>query len=164
VSTPANPKLLAPGEGKQVALYGVRFSYKVEQADSGGSLAVMEVEIPAKTLVKPHNHTREDEFTLVLAGPVGVRLGDRVMEADTGAYLVKPRGIPHAMWNAGDAVAKVIEMVSPAGLETYFEELSAVLTEHRGDAPRYYALAEGYGIAIMDAWVEELEQTYGVKL
>jgi hypothetical protein len=35
-------------------LFGVRF-------DSGGSLTVLEVEIPAKTLVKPHNHPREDE-------------------------------------------------------------------------------------------------------
>jgi hypothetical protein len=58
----------------------------------------------------------------------------------------------------------VIEMVSPAGLETYFEELSTVLTEHRGDAPRYYDLARRYGITIMDEWIEELEKTYGIKL
>jgi hypothetical protein len=54
--------------------------------------------------------------------------------------------------------------VSPAGLETYFEELSTVLTEHRGDAPRYYELAQQYGITIMDDWIEELETTYGIKL
>jgi quercetin dioxygenase-like cupin family protein len=164
MSTPPSPKLVAPGEGRQLALYGVKFGYKVESADSGGSLAVMEVEIPAKTLVKPHNHTREDEFSLVVHGPVGVRIADRVMEAGTGTYLVKPRGTPHAMWNAGDTPVKVIEMVSPAGLEAYFEELSKVLTQHQGDAPRYYELAQQYGITIMDEWIEELEKTYGIKL
>jgi quercetin dioxygenase-like cupin family protein len=164
MSTAPSPKLVAPGEGKRLALYAVKFGYKVESADSGGSLAVMEVEIPAKTLVKPHNHTREDEFSLVLQGPVGVRIADRVLEADTGSYLVKPRGTPHAMWNAGDTPVKVIEMVSPAGLESYFEELSTVLTKHRGDAPRYYELAQQYGITIMDDWIEELETTYGIKL
>ena len=71
--TPSTPRLVAPGEGTTVRLFGVRFDYKVESADSGGSLAVLEVEIPAKTLVKPHNHTREDEFSLILAGVKVVR-------------------------------------------------------------------------------------------
>jgi len=90
------PKVVAPGEGKTVMLFGVRFGYKVVSADSGGRLAVLEVEIPARTLVKPHRHAREDEFSLVLSGTVGVRTGDRVQDAGPGSYLVKPRGVPHA--------------------------------------------------------------------
>ncbi len=39
-----SPKLVAPGEGKTVMLFGVRFSYKVVSTDSGGSLAALEVE------------------------------------------------------------------------------------------------------------------------
>jgi hypothetical protein len=78
--TPSTAKLVAPGEAKTVELYGVRFDYRVDSAASGGTVAVLEVEIPAKTLVKPHNHSREDEYSLVLAGTVGVRLGDRVLD------------------------------------------------------------------------------------
>ena len=157
------PKLVPPGEGKTVMLFGVRFSYKVVSADSGGSLAVLEVEIPAKTLVKPHNHSREDEFSLVLSGTVGVRVGDRVLEAGPGACLVKPRGIPHAMWNAGSVPAKVAEILSPGGLEGYFEALAPILVEHR-TPPEYYQLADDYGINIQNDWIEDLERTYGVKL
>ena len=160
-----SPKLVAPGEGKTVMLYGVRFSYKVPSADSGGSLAVLEVQIPAKTLVKPHHHTREDEFSVVLAGTVGARVGDRVLQAAPGACLVKPRGIPHAMWNPGNASATVLEILSPGGLEAYFEELAPILARHGGDAPQqYYGLAERYGITIQDDWIEDLERTHGVKL
>jgi quercetin dioxygenase-like cupin family protein len=155
-------KAVTPGDGKTVRLFGVRFDYKIEHGDSGGSLAVLEIEIPAKTLVKPHTHTREDEFTLVLEGTVGARVGDRVLEADQGSYLVKPRDTPHAMWNASESPARVVEMLSPGGLETYFEELAPVLTRH--DPPEdYYALAERYGITIENDWIEELERTYGVK-
>ena len=158
-----SPKLVAPGEGKIVMLFGVRFSYKVVSADCGGSLAVLEVEIPARTLVKPHSHSREDEFSLVLSGTVGVRIGDQVQEAGPGSYLVKPRGVPHAMWNATGDPAKVAEILSPGGLEGYFEELAPILADHR-TPPEYYQLAESYGISIQDEWIEDLERTYGVKL
>jgi quercetin dioxygenase-like cupin family protein len=163
IASPFSPKVVAPGEGKTVMLFGVRFSYKVESADCAGKLAVLEVEIPARTLVKPHNHTREDEFSLVLEGTVGVRVGDRELTAGPGSYLVKPRYTPHAMWNATSAPARVIEILAPAGLEAYFEELAPILAEHR-TASEYYQLAENYGITICDDWIEELERTHGVKL
>jgi len=163
VSRAFPPKVVGAGEGKTVMLFGVRFGYKVVSGDSGGRLAILEVEIPARTLVKPHAHAREDEFSLVLSDTVGVRTGDRVLEAGPGAYLVKPRGVPHAMWNAADAPARVAEILSPAGLEEYFEKLAPILAAHR-PAAEYYQLAEDYGITIQDDWIEELERTYGVKL
>jgi quercetin dioxygenase-like cupin family protein len=163
IASPFSPKVLGAGEGKTVMLFGVRFCYKVETADSGGTLAVMEVEIPAHTLVKPHNHTREDEFSLVLEGTVGIRVGDQESSAGPGCYLVKPRHTPHAMWNATGTPARVVEILAPAGLEAYFEALAPILSEHR-PAAEYYQLADDYGITIQDDWIPELEQTYGVKL
>ena len=161
--TAPTAKVVAPGQGKTVMLFAVRFDYKGTSADSGGALAALEVTIPPRTLVKPHNHSREDEYTVVLAGTVGARVGDRVVEAGAGASLVKPRGVPHAMWNTGAEPATVLEVLTPGGLEDYFEKLAPVL---RAKAPRadYDALAARYGLTIEDDWIEELERTYGVKL
>ncbi|HYY82223.1 MAG TPA: cupin domain-containing protein [Actinomycetes bacterium] len=165
MSTVSSAKVVAPGEGKTVKLFGVRFDYKVEHADAGGNLAVLEVLIPPRTLVKPHNHSREDEYSLVLAGTVGVRIGDRVLQAAAGASLVKPRGTPHAMWNAEAEPATVVEILSPGGLDSYFEELAPVLRHEGGAGPKEYdELAARYGLTIQDDWIEELERTYGVKL
>ena len=154
-----------PGYGKSVTLYGVRFTYKVEAEDAGGALAVLETEIPPRTLVKPHRHRREDEFSLVLKGAVGVRLGDEEFEAPAGTYLVKPRGVPHALWNAGREPATVVEILSPAGFERYFAEIEPILAQEGPDAnARFYELAEEYGVVIEDDWVDDLEARYGVKL
>ena len=163
MATAPAAKLVEPGQGKTIMLFAVRFDYKVTSADSGGALAALEVTIPPRTLVKPHNHSREDEFTVVLAGTVGARVGDRVVEAGAGASMAKPRGTPHAMWNLGPEPARVLEVVSPGGLEDYFEELAPVL---RAKAPpsEYDALAEHYGLTIQNDWIEELERTYKVKL
>jgi len=64
---------------------------------------------------------------------------------------------------ATSEVARVVEILSPAGLEAYFEELAPVLAERR-PAAEYYQLAERYGIIIQDDWIEELERVHGVKL
>jgi quercetin dioxygenase-like cupin family protein len=80
----------------------VRFDYKIVDADSSGALSVLEIEIPPKTLVKPHMHTREDEYSIILSGTVGARIADQILEVGPGSYLAKPRNIPHAMWNASD--------------------------------------------------------------
>jgi quercetin dioxygenase-like cupin family protein len=163
MSTAPAAKLVEPGQGRTIMLYAVRFDYKVTSADSGGALSALEVTIPPGTLVKPHNHSREDEFTVVLAGTVGARVGDRVVEAGAGASMVKPRGIPHAMWNTGPEPARVLEVVAPGGLEDYFEEL---VPGPRGKVPAadYDALAARYGLTIVNEWIEELERTYKVKL
>jgi quercetin dioxygenase-like cupin family protein len=163
MSTAPVAKLVEPGQGKTIMLFTVRFDYKVTSADSGGALSALEVTIPPKTLVKPHNHSREDEFTVVLAGTVGARVGDRVVDAGPGASMVKPRGIPHAMWNPGPEPATVLEVLSPGGLERYFEELAPVLRD-KAPPSDYDALAERYGLTIENGWIEELERTYGVKL
>ena len=134
MSTAPAAKLVEPGQGKTVMLFAVRFDYKVTSADSGGALAALEVTIPPGTLVKPHNHSREDEFTVVLAGTVGARVGDRVLE-----------------------------VLTPGGLEDYFEELAPALAAKIPPA-EYDALAERYGLTIQNDWIEELERTYKVKL
>jgi quercetin dioxygenase-like cupin family protein len=156
-------KVMPSGEQKTIMLFAVRFDYKVTGADTGGALAALEVTIPPRTLVKPHNHSREDECTVVLEGTVGARVGDRIVEAGTGASMVKPRGVPHAMWNAGPEPARVLELLSPGGLEDYFEELAPALRAKIPPA-EYDALAHRYGLTIQNDWIEELERTYGVKM
>jgi hypothetical protein len=87
-----------------------------------------------------HVHEREDEYSFVLQGRVGVRIGDEDGEAGPGELVVKPRGVPHAFWNPGDERARLLELISPAGFERYFEEMAPQLT--RDGPPDFEALAE----------------------
>src|SRR6266700_717317 len=61
------------------------------------------------------------------------------------------------MWNAASGPATVVEILSPGGLESYFEELAPILAQH-GTPPEYYELADNYGITIQDDWIEDLER------
>ena len=145
-------------------LFGVRFGYKVVSGDSGGRLAILEVEIPARTLVKPHAHAREDEFSLVLSGTVGVRTGEPGARGGAGCVPGEAaRRAARHVERCRCACARAAEILSPAGLEEYFEKLAPILAAHR-PAAELLQLAVDYGITIQDDWIEELERTYGVKL
>lgn len=160
------PKVIRPGDARSVTLKNTLFHYGIGAGETDGMLSMLEVTIPPRTLIKPHTHTREDEFSLVLRGPIGLRSGNEtVEEVPTGSWLVKPRSVPHAMWNLADEPARVLEVIMPGGLETYFEEIEPVLRKHGPEwTKRYAALAEAYGLTILDEWSDELQAKYGITL
>jgi hypothetical protein len=69
------------------------------------------------------------------------------------------------MWNVTDEPARILEIVTPAGLEQYFEEIAPILREHGPDwTQRFYELATRYGLTILDDWSDELKTRYQITL
>jgi quercetin dioxygenase-like cupin family protein len=159
-------KVVLPDQASTLQLYDVAFRWGIGADQTDGALSMLEVTIPPKTLIKPHVHTREDEYSLVLSGPIGVRTADDIVEeVPTGSWLIKPRSIPHAMWNVGDAPARVLEVVVPGGLERYFAEIEPILKQKGPEwTQRYNATADAYGLDILDDWTNELKERYGITL
>jgi oxalate decarboxylase/phosphoglucose isomerase-like protein (cupin superfamily) len=58
------------------------------------------------------------------SGRLTAQIGDDVVEAGPGELVHKPKGIPHAMWNAGDEPVVFLEVIQPAGFEEYFFEIA----------------------------------------
>src|SRR5262245_66139734 len=81
---------------------GARFMLSATQ--TGGGFSMVEHPIAPRGLAAPmHVHTREDEYSYVLEGEVGIQIGDEVLVARRGDLVLKQRGIWHAFWNAGNA-------------------------------------------------------------
>src|SRR5437867_9028781 len=116
--------VLPPNAGKSVWLGGLGVDFKIAADATGGAFAIVEHPIEPGRLVPPHVHTREDEFSYVIEGEIGVRVGDQEAQAPQGSYIFKPRGVPHTFWNAGTQLARIIEIISPPGLDKFFEELA----------------------------------------
>lgn len=106
---------------------GVQDRFLVEAEESGGRVALVEHVLAPRALAAPlHRHSREDEYSYVLEGRVGARLGDEETVVDAGGVLVKPRGQWHTFWNAGDERARVLEVITPAGIEALFRTLDGL--------------------------------------
>ena len=113
---------------------GIGVVFKIDGADTGGALSIVEHPFAVGALVPPHVHTLEDEYSIVLEGEIGFRSEDREVVLGVGGYIVKPRGEVHAMWNAGRTQARMIEIITPAGFERFFAELTE-MTADRTAAP-----------------------------
>ena len=154
---------VVPGAGDTAGLGdGLAVQFKVVGHQTGGSLAVVEHPIEPRVIVDPHRHEREDELSYVLQGTVCARVGDTEIEATPGSYVWKPRGVPHTLWNPGPRPARIIEFITPAGLERCFEEFALLLV--RSPAPseeELYAVCDRYGLTFDRTWLPDIEARFG---
>ena len=158
--------VVLPEQGKSVQLGGLGVIFKLFSSDTGGNFAVVEHPIARGTLAAPpHRHQNEDEASYVLEGTVTVEIGDRVIRAPAGTLVFKPRGIFHTFWNETEEPARILEIISPAGFEKYFEEVAALAELHvPPDDPRRVALSEKYHVEFDRTRVMELAQKYNLAL
>ncbi len=158
--------MVAPNEGTMVLEGGFGVVLKLAGAETGDSFSVVEHPLAPGVLGSPpHTHTNEDEYSFVVEGKIGVMVGEEVYEAGPGSYVIKPRGVPHAFWNSGPEPARIVEIISPAGFERYFEELAEALsTGGPPEVSRLEEIAARYGLTFHWERMGEIMERYGVGL
>lgn len=90
-----------------------------------GSFVVAEWTAPGGEpgfLAPPHAHLHDDEIWYVLDGVLRFRLGDEEVEAEAGAAVLGPAGIPHTFWNPAPEPARYL-VVMTTGTIRLIEEL-----------------------------------------
>ncbi len=101
----------------------------------------------------------------MLEGELTVRQGGEVVTAGPGEIIVKPRGIFHAFWNAGEEPLRLLEVISPGGFEDYFVELADLIPPDRApDLEALAALAARYGMVFDLARIPEFVERYALRL
>lgn len=115
-------RIIRAGEGEILGSpEGCRDRFLINSKDWGGRFALVEHLLAPHSIAAPmHRHTLEDEFSVILEGRVSYHAAGEELEADVGDLVFKPRGEWHTFWNASDQPARVLEIISPGGLEEAF--------------------------------------------
>lgn len=122
---------------------------KLAGADTGNAVAVVRFTVPRLSGPPLHRHSREDEWFYVLDGEITIEIDGQRSIARAGASAFAPRGTAHAYQNFRDETAHILVMVTPAGLDRFFEDVTAL----------------NKGLSQPDfARVEQLMQSYGMEL
>jgi quercetin dioxygenase-like cupin family protein len=162
------PRIIGPSDGTSWDLRSLGVRIMIWGEESGRHVSLVEHPIPPRGLVAPlHRHAREDEYSYVLEGRMGARLGDDVVYASAGDLVFKPRNQWHTFWNAGDEPCRILEIISPAGFEHYFDELgarmAAVAAVNPGVVLRDSDLPERYAIEFQPESIPQLCREHGLR-
>jgi quercetin dioxygenase-like cupin family protein len=161
---PTAPKVVGPGDGRSGFLGSIGVRFMIDGDETGEHFAVVEHPMSARALAAPlHRHTREDEYSYVIAGRVGALLGDDVVVAGPGDLIFKPRDQWHTFWNDGDEPARLLEIISPAGFERFFGELVDLGGVTQADPETLAELCARYELEMRPDTVPELLQRFNLR-
>src|SRR3989441_4105680 len=142
-------KVVGPRDGRAGFLGSIGVRFMIDGGETQGGFAPVEHPMSPRALAAPmHRHTREDEYSYVIQGRMGALLGDETLIANAGDLVFKPRNQWHTFWNAGDEPARILEIISPAGFEHFFDELSSRPTDGAPDPAELGTLAARYGLEL----------------
>lgn len=117
--------MLPSREGRAIAAIGLGITVKADGKSTRDAYSMFEYTVPPETSgPPPHLHTREDESFICLAGKLDVSLGGEEFTIGHGDFLFLPRDVVHAFRNPYAEETRVVSVVSPAGLERYYQALA----------------------------------------
>jgi mannose-6-phosphate isomerase-like protein (cupin superfamily) len=123
-TTQPAPRIVGPQHGKSGVLAAIGVRFMIGEQDTDARFSLVEHPMPPRALAAPlHRHSHEDEYSFVLEGRIGAQLGEQLVYAEASDLVFKPRDQWHTFWNASDEPCRILELISPAGFERYFEEL-----------------------------------------
>jgi mannose-6-phosphate isomerase-like protein (cupin superfamily) len=114
--------LVGPGEGSTISALGSTYTTKTDGEATGGAYSLVEEELWGDP-TPLHVHTREEEAFYVLAGRLAVWVDGTEQAAEPGAFVLIPRGVPHAARRVTDQPVRMLTVVSPSGLQRFFESV-----------------------------------------
>ena len=157
--------LFGPEQAKSVSIGGVEVSFRMSGLETAGAYDLLEFRLDPGRLIPPHAHQREHEVSYVLEGEIGLRIGRDELTAKQGCIVVKPPQVTHAWWNPTPTPARVLEVISPSGLERYFLELAEIHATHGIREPKLLAALQArYGLTASTDWTPQLKARHRLKL
>jgi quercetin dioxygenase-like cupin family protein len=137
---------IGPGEGDTSSSpLGGDVRYVVRGEASGGALTALEVRNPPGSGPPLHLHREQEETIYVLEGEIRWRLGDGLTTSGPGTFVFIPRGAAHTWQVTSDVPARMFITFTPAGMEAFFERLSA-MTEFDPEEFRAAAAESGMDV------------------
>jgi quercetin dioxygenase-like cupin family protein len=125
-----------------------------DAGDTGGRFSLMDELMPRGAGPGPHKHTWSDETYYMLDGEVTFLVGDEIIKARKGDFLMVPRDTRHA-FRVDSETARFLNGYTPASLEAAVIELAMPAPE-RVLPPK--------GIAPMPRMTPEQLRRYGMDI
>ena len=142
---PGEGHVVRPGEGRSVDLGVVAMRVLAAgEAVTGKSFTLAEFSgAGAGPWTVPHVHRGFEESFFILEGNFSFTIGEKVIEATAGMYLLVPRETTHTI-TAADGGGRFLTLMVPGGLEDMFFELGTLPPNAISDPATRAAISARY--------------------
>jgi quercetin dioxygenase-like cupin family protein len=151
--------LVAADEGDQIN----DVTIKLYGDETNGAVSIIEQAFEPGLLLPPHVH-ENDVWLYIRDGEMHARVGDEVVQAGPGCWVLKPRRIPHTMWNAGNETAHIMEVYTPGGFELFFQDFDERVRQGPVGLEELNQLGAAHGIQFFEDWIPELKAAYHLRV
>jgi mannose-6-phosphate isomerase-like protein (cupin superfamily) len=103
--------------------------FRLTSEETAGNFSVVEVSSFPGEGVSPHLRTDREELLYVLDGTVDFSSGSRIVRVGRGSLVFVERGELHGFRNVGSDTAWLLDVHSPGGFESLFEEAGVPATD-----------------------------------
>jgi mannose-6-phosphate isomerase-like protein (cupin superfamily) len=119
------PRIVTPGTGRVIQLPGLALEFKTA-SDAAVDVAdgTVGTEFPGPM---PHIHRVHHESFYVIEGRFDFLVGERAHRLEAGSFIEVPTGVVHDFRNPGPGPARLLAIVNPGGIRSYFEEVEEML-------------------------------------
>jgi mannose-6-phosphate isomerase-like protein (cupin superfamily) len=165
MAIPAEKIIVEPSSGRIISFLGNQVTFKIEGGQTSGAFSIIEALYPPGNFTPPHRHEKTDEVGYILEGELGVMVAEEDFRAGPGTFFVRPKGVPHALWNVTDRPVRFLDTYTPAGMEAWFEELARLVSASRpARLEQLFEAGRHYDTIFMPELAPPLIKKYGLKL
>lgn len=147
--TQARAVILPPGGGKDYDWSADHTFVKVGAGDTGGAYTLMEDNLKPGFRLGLHMHRTHAETFYILDGPIWFWIEGRWTEAQPGACIHVPSGVPHEVELPPGGTGRMLMIYQPAGFDGYLAELSRMTEADFADTATMAALDAKYDIVAL---------------
>jgi quercetin dioxygenase-like cupin family protein len=142
-----------------IGLVGDTYTILLSGKDTAGRYSLIDMHVPPGGGPPPHRHDFEEMFS-VLEGEIEVTFRGKKSIIRAGETINIPANAPHQFQNKRGQPARLLSLVSPAGLEEFFREVGVPVATRTTPPPSLDETAQ----AALVAKVKALSPKYRTEL
>lgn len=133
---------------------GVQISYLSAAPASSGDPDILEHFVPPGAGPPFYLHVSRSDAFYVVQGKFRFRCGANETLATTGQFFMIPEGLPHLYENVGVEWGRLLNIVTPGGLEPFYLELNQAAQHAPLSFPGFLEITARHGVQILTSQVE----------
>lgn len=129
---------VAPNESHSTTrVLGVTNTCKATKGETDGVFSFFVSTVPPGEAVPIHTHLKEDEAYYILDGTFEMydTTNHHTITVGRDSYVYVPHGIEHGFKNVGSDTGRLVLMITPGGLEGFFEQIGQVIIDVNNPPP-----------------------------